>query len=329
MNIDNSRIMQGVKDNFTNINSLDDVKAMGRRKDPEALRRIAEQFESMFMQQLLKVMRSTNDVFSQGNELNSSETQFHQQMFDHQMALEMSAGRGTGLADVLFRQMSAQFSSEFLTDTKDKQSTEVSRSRLSDIRAVNQAPNNLSLYQSVPENLAGKKGSVAVSAQTFIQQMLPQAQRAAEKLNLSAEVLLAQAALETGWGKHVIHTEQGENSYNLFNIKADKSWGGLQVKVPTLEYRNGIAEKEQASFRQYNSYADSFDDYVDFIQSNPRYKNALQQTSDARAYTSELQRAGYATDPKYSEKINRIMNSEIIQNSSKNSLALLGAEGSL
>lgn len=333
MNIDSSRAMQSAKDAFTDVNSLDGVKAMGRRKDPEALRKIAQQFESMFMQQMLKNMRSTNDIFSEGNDLNSNESQFHQQMFDHQMALEMSKGKGMGLADVLFRQMTAQYGNEFnsadvdrvdskqsLQDYFDKSASVVTPVQSKDL----DVDNSISSASSV-----GAKQPASLSPEEFIHQLLSQAQSAAKKINVKPEVLLAQTALETGWGQHVIHDGKGTNSHNLFNIKADQRWLGDSVKVSTLEYRDGIAAKEQASFRQYKSYADSFDDYVNFLQSNPRYEKALKHASDAETYTAELQRAGYATDPKYAEKINRLMRGDLIQGAVQKqlSIARLGVEG--
>lgn len=329
---DSSRAMQSAKDSFTDVNSLDSVKAMGRQKDPEALRKIAQQFESMFMQQMLKNMRSTNDIFSEGNDLNSNESQFHQQMFDHQMALEMSKGKGMGLADVLFRQMTAQFSDEFKSDNLgDKPQRKSLQDYFDRSSSVVTPPMSGSddLELSAVENVVGNKTSANLSPQEFIEQLLSQAQAAAAKINVKPEVLLAQSALETGWGQHVIHDAKGSNSHNLFNIKADQRWDGDSVKVSTLEYRDGIAAKEQASFRQYNSYAESFEDYVNFLQSNPRYEQALKNASDPEAYTAELQRAGYATDPKYADKINRLVQGDVIQSAVQKqlSMASLGVEG--
>lgn len=334
MNIDTSRAMQSAKDAFTDVNSLDGVKAMGRRKDPEALRKIAQQFESMFMQQMLKNMRSTNEVFSEGNDLNSNESQFHQQMFDHQMALEMSKGKGMGLADVLFRQMSAQFGDEFKSGDLDTHASKKSLQDYFDRSASVMTPVQSRKIDddksiSTVDNTAEVKPSAKLTPQEFIDNLLSQAQSAAAKINVKPEVLLAQSALETGWGQHVIHDAKGSNSHNLFNIKADQRWDGDSIKVSTLEYRDGIAAKEQASFRQYDSYADSFEDYVDFLQSNPRYENALKHASDPEAYTAELQRAGYATDPKYAEKINRLIQGDVIQGAVKKQLSMAdnGLEG--
>lgn len=335
-----SSAMQSARDSFTDVNSLDGVKALGRDKDPEALRKISQQFESMFMQQMLKTMRSTNEIFSEGNYMHSSATQFHQQMFDHQMALEMSSGKGMGLADVLFRQLSAQYSGEFIEPQKDTSELDAAAPSVKGASAppandpvINGATENSVQSDKPVESITktGNKQAAAMTAEDFIQSLLPSAQAAAEQLNVKPQVLLAQAALETGWGKHVIHAGNGDNSHNLFNIKADQRWDGGSVNVPTLEFRDGIAAKEQANFRQYNSYAESFSDYVAFIKGNPRYQQALQQASDPKAYTRELQKAGYATDPDYADKINRLLDSDIIRNAGTPNLASssLAANGGL
>ena len=141
------------------------------------------------------------------------------------------------------------------------------------------------------------------SADEFVSRLHPLAVEAARELGVEPKVLLAQAALESGWGRSVIKNSNGDNSYNLFNIKADKAWQGRQAQVATLEFDQGIARKVNAGFRSYDSYEESFRDYVDFIKSNPRYGDALKKAGNAEQYMHELQRAGYATDPKYANKV--------------------------
>jgi flagellar protein FlgJ len=132
-------------------------------------------------------------------------------------------------------------------------------------------------------------------------------------MGLSPEALLAQAALETGWGRHVMSRNGGGSSHNLFGIKADSSWDGDRVRQTTLEFKDGVALKTKAAFRAYDSYGQSLSDYVRFIQSNPRYSRALEAVGDERRYFRELQRAGYATDPNYAEKIEQILDSDAMQ----------------
>jgi peptidoglycan hydrolase FlgJ len=152
------------------------------------------------------------------------------------------------------------------------------------------------------------------SPEEFTQNLWPYARDAAEKLGVAPEVILAQAALETGWGKKVSKQVSGESSYNLFNIKADVRWQGNTVSVPTLEYRGGVAVRETAQFRAYGSFAESFEDYVDFLKTGPRYQPALAVADDAHSFTRELSAAGYATDPEYSNKIMNIATGEPLKN---------------
>lgn len=137
----------------------------------------------------------------------------------------------------------------------------------------------------------------------FIQRLLPAATKAARQLGLEPLALIAQAALETGWGQRMFKTSSGADSHNLFGIKAHGNWQGDVAVVDTLEYRQGIAQKEKARFRAYDSPEQSMQDYVSLIQQNPRYQAALDAAADAKSYFRQLQAAGYATDPNYAEKI--------------------------
>lgn len=141
------------------------------------------------------------------------------------------------------------------------------------------------------------------SPQDFIDQLLPYAKVAARQLGVNPLVLVAQAAMETGWGKRMVSDNAGNSSNNLFNIKANSAWNGDAIEVSTLEYKNGTPRKELAQFRQYSSVADSFNDYVNLLQNSPRYQSALSVAHDAKQFLRELHGAGYATDPLYSQKI--------------------------
>jgi flagellar protein FlgJ len=165
-------------------------------------------------------------------------------------------------------------------------------------------------WQAMQTDGRSHVGEMSVNKQIFMSQLLPHAQQAASELGVDANVLLAQAVLETGWGKSVIKNSQGDSSFNLFNIKADKSWQGKQARVSTLEFDGGVARKEMAGFRSYESYKQSFDDYVSFIKSNPRYSSALKMAENPERYVHELQKAGYATDPNYAEKVLNIYRSQ-------------------
>ena len=142
----------------------------------------------------------------------------------------------------------------------------------------------------------------------FVRRMWPHAQDAARQLGVAPEVLIAQAAHETGWGKSVPSFADGRTSHNLFGIKAHRGWDGERVVNSTLEFVNGVAVRQRDGFRAYRSYGESFNDYVNFLQVNPRYQEALTQVDDGAAYLNALQQAGYATDPKYAWKILGLMN---------------------
>ncbi|WP_439134338.1 flagellar assembly peptidoglycan hydrolase FlgJ, partial [Pseudomaricurvus sp.] len=162
---------------------------------------------------------------------------------------------------------------------------------------------SISTDVSTKDTANGSTFDGPLTLESFKEHLLLLARKAAEALGVHGEVLLSQAALETGWGKHLIKDESGQNSYNLFGIKADSSWQGDKAVVSTLEYRDGVPVRERASFRAYSSFAESFQDYVSFIKNNSRYQEALKAASDAVEYVKGLQQAGYATDPKYADKI--------------------------
>jgi peptidoglycan hydrolase FlgJ len=169
-----------------------------------------------------------------------------------------------------------------------------------------------------PTRLNGPIGEVGVPVKKslfneigeFVTTLLPLAEAAAKKLQLDPKVLLAQAALETGWGKHVMHDGEGRPGFNLFGIKASKSWDGDRISINTLEVENQSFKQVNANFRKYDSFSQSFDDYVNFLQQSPRYQKALDAADNANEYVEQLQASGYATDPNYAKKIMRIFNDQ-------------------
>jgi flagellar protein FlgJ len=151
------------------------------------------------------------------------------------------------------------------------------------------------------------------SPASFIETLLPYAKKAAKSLGISPEVLVAQSALETGWGRKILQTSEQESSFNLFNIKSHNSWQGESVNKSSLEVEDGVGVQRRSNFRVYQDLHESFKDYTDFISNNKRYQQALEQGTNADRYIEELQEAGYATDPQYAEKIKTIMNSSNFQ----------------
>lgn len=284
---------------YTDFQGLTALKAGAREQSPEALRAVAKQFEALFMQMMLKSMREAGE----GDPLfDGEQTELYRDMYDKQLALDLSE-KGMGLADVLVRQLQTQGQGK--TDTASgltlPQRLGTTFQRI-EAQAMNAAPPRSS-GAAAPVTAA----QVTESPEAFIRQLWPLAEKAAARIGASPEALLAQAALETGWGKAVIQRPDGSSSHNLFNIKADRRWDGESVAKPTLEYRDGVAAREVGRFRAYDSFAASFDDYVNFLQSNPRYAEALRQADDPKAFVRSLQDAGYATDPAYARKIGNIL----------------------
>ena len=291
-----------------NINDLADlgkIKLSARNNDPQALKAAAKQFEAMFMQMLLKSGRAAKV----GDEAFSGEQSgFYQDMFDQQMAQHLAAGKGLGIADLLVRQLQAKSST-----AHDKTSSLAHAEEVAvPFRSLNTPPPN-SLPQGEGVKRAPVSGDEVKNAkQKFIDQILPHAEKAAAALGVPAQALIAQAALETGWGQHVVKKSDGTSSFNLFGIKADKSWDGAALVRTTGEYTRGRAHTEQAAFRSYGSVGEAFDDYVQFLKSNPRYTQALKM-SDTASFAHSLQKAGYASDPAYAQKIAAIADNSGMQ----------------
>lgn len=278
---------------YADPNALASLKSDARDRDPAALKAVAKQFESLFTKMLLKSMREANNSLSDGESLFGGEqSDFYQDMFDNQLAVHLSQGKGLGLADLLVRQLAgAGYGSQPAGPTGD--------SRNSD-QGVG-ITNSLSPRAQNP-------GPIASSKEDFVRQMLPHAEQAARELGVDPHALLAQAALETGWGKSVPCNAAGERSFNLFGIKAGSQWSGATVNVPTLEFEDGIPVRKVERFRSYESAADSFRDYARLIRNNPRYENALNAGSNVAGFASALQQGGYATDPQYASKIVAVAN---------------------
>ncbi|MGI1677416.1 MAG: flagellar assembly peptidoglycan hydrolase FlgJ [Cellvibrionaceae bacterium] len=354
------------KDAYTDLSSLKKINQMADTDKSTALKELSKQFESIFINLMLKTMRESNAVFEEGGLFNSSEMKFHRESFDNQLALNLSNQGGIGLADAFYQQMHRQYdaSQSEGSDVKSIEKTAVTeaftldpKSPMKDLeKYFNQSGQPFSIgndarllhpvkeaaFDKVKASVIGEgltsiemtdsKNTVASKTnapafddhfktpETFVESIYPFAKKASEKLGIDPKVLVAQAALETGWGKHVISNRQGESSNNLFNIKADHRWDGDRVSVSTVEYRDGIAKKESANFRHYNSLVDSFNDYVSFIETQPRYQQAL-QTSTPKDYVQSLQESGYATDPNYAKKIMNIFNGETIQSAGSVNIA--------
>jgi flagellar protein FlgJ len=298
---------------YSDFTGLAKLKVQAREGQAAARSETARQFESLFVGQVLKAMRAASG--GQGGILDSKQSLFYRDMQDQQLAAQMSKSGGVGLAKVIERQLEAAADRRSGTEVKPAGPGK----QVADYRATplwSPVPNPTPLVDlggaSAGATRAGEGGSPSLGAGpvAFLRELWPHAERAARALGVAPEALLAQAALETGWGRHVARSADGSPSYNLFGIKADPSWDGQLVQTSTVEFKDGVAVKTRAAFRAYDSFAESFADYVRFLQTNPRYQKALAAAQDPVAYVEELQRAGYATDPAYAAKLKRIMGSE-------------------
>ncbi len=270
--------------------SLDTLRMQSRKDPDQALRGVSRQFEAVFLHALLKSMRETT---SQDSLMESDQTRAYTAMFDQQMAQSLSA-KGIGLADVMLRQLMR------------------GRATVSGAAPVAQPPEvNAPAVVTPPVRRSSSgavKSDVSHSSQDFLMRMKEHALKASNATGIPARFMLGQAALESGWGKHEIRAADGSQSFNLFGIKAGSNWSGSSVEVMTTEYIGGVPRKMLQKFRAYGSYAEAFQDYANLMQGNRRYATVLKQ-NDSVGFAQGLQRAGYATDPQYADKLIRILES--------------------
>lgn len=261
------------KTSFGDPETLASLKRADRSQTPEALRETARQFESLFTRMLLKSMRET----SFDDTMTGQGEGFYRDMFDDQLAIELSKGKGLGLADMLVEQLK--------------------RAGVVDAAAV-------ASPTAVASPIA-EAGPAAAMRDRFVTELWPHAEAAGAELGVDPKTLIAHAALETGWGRHLPQDREGRSSHNLFGIKAT-AWTGDRVGSRTLEYAGGVREERTEAFRAYESVGESFRDYVALLRDNPRYAAAKGTGSNAAAFARALQEGGYATDPDYAAKLERV-----------------------
>ncbi|MGP6420400.1 flagellar assembly peptidoglycan hydrolase FlgJ [Pseudomonas putida] len=402
-----SLVGTGDSGSYSDLNRLNQLKVGDKNSDAN-MRKVAQEFESLFLGEMLKSMRSATEALGKDNPMNTPAAKQYQEMYDQQLAVSLSReGGGIGLADVLMKQMSRGkplAPGEAAAASAAKQeaakaaavqtpiaagttATNGPLSRLNGERplwasrsgrvanteavhandmeminkrrlalppkladrllaglvpsasptAANALPQRAAttavtgagpLYNgdwlSRAEDAKASSGQMQVygramaqiplapakrafsSADEFVNTMLPMAKEAAARIGVDPRYLVAQAALETGWGKSVMRAQDGSSSHNLFGIKASSNWTGGSARAITSEFRNGQMVKETAQFRSYASYKDSFHDLVTLLQTNNRYQDVVKSADNPEQFVRELQKAGYATDPNYATKISQI-----------------------
>lgn len=290
----------GFTQDITQLDKLRQLAVNGdKSSEKQALTSAAKQFESIFTSMLFKSMRDANSEFK-SDLLDSQSQDFYQKMLDEQRASDMSKSGSLGLADMIVAQLSAGIQSQ----GTDGDSLQRAMER---VHQANQEKESASMLPAeAVSGLTAKKAETTFSGpKDFISKLKPFADKAAKSLGVDPSLLLAQAALETGWGNKVVKNALG-SSNNLFNIKADKNWTGEKVATQTLEYEGKTPVMEQASFRAYNNFQDSFNDYVRFLNNNPRYLTALNGNGGSSQFIRDIHNAGYATDPSYADKVLRV-----------------------
>lgn len=276
---------------LSNVNAL---RAKLNSGNSDTLSEAAKQFEAIFVQMMLKSMRQAQDVLAdEDSPFNSETVGFYRDMYDTQLADSLSKGGGIGLAALIEQQLGGM--QERYTPASVLRSDANPTSLSSQIRQ--------STGQRAIEQSLAYKAPIFPDKQSFVDALRPHVETAAATLGVDANVLIAQAALETGWGQYVMHDGFGRSANNLFGIKAGRDWQGESVQVDTIEFDGAVANKQKAAFRAYADIAESINDYVKFISQQPRYATALAAPYSPENYAQALQQAGYATDPIYAEKI--------------------------
>lgn len=267
--------------------SIDGLRSAAARDPKTAIKETAKQFEALFMQQLLKSMRAATQ--SSGM-LDNSGTALGTEMLDTQYSTKLSGMRG-GLADAIAAQLERQMG---LNSLGPKATDAIGAGAI--------APPSL-------PTLSHK--DVPTKVQEFIQRHDSAAKSVSAQTGIPASFMIAQAAHETGWGKHEITNKDGSSANNLFGIKAGASWTGAVAEVQTTEYINGKPQKVMAKFRAYASAEDSFRDYAALLTGNSRYSKVVANAGSAEGFAHGLQKAGYATDPAYAEKLTKVINTTL------------------
>lgn len=289
------------------VQGVDALRRVTRTSPQEGLKQVSRQFEAMFMQMVLKSMR---EATPDDGIFDTQQSKLYTSMLDQQLAQSLS-GRGLGLAEAMQAQLSRSAAQsqapQAISAGKPPQSLNPEPQALQSGSVNSVKAPDLSLYEAGADRPAR---SASVNSQQhvdqFVARMAAPAQAASQASGVPTQLILAQAALESGWGRREIRGDNGSQSHNLFGIKAGKNWKGPVVEATTTEYVDGVAQRTKATFRAYASYEEAFTDYTRFLTGNPRYAQVL-ATRDPTEAAHGLQRAGYATDPQYGGKLVRIM----------------------
>ena len=309
------------------VQAVNELRADVKRTDKAGLEAAAKQFEALFMNMMLKSMR---EATSQDSLMDSDQSRLYTSMLDQQLSQSM-ASRGIGLADMMARQLGRGLPPDLPEGGAAPALAPASTQPRSEVPAQGnniptqpqpqpQPPQQTSMLTQQPSPLPSQlpRPAEQVASQPrpssqvaeFQAKLMPHALQASQTTGIPARFMLGQAALESGWGKREIRAADGTPSHNLFGVKAGANWKGPVVETVTTEYVNGVAQKSVEKFRAYSSYADAFRDYANLLRNNPRYAGVVAQAAqgiDAAGFAQGLQKAGYATDPNYADKLTRVI----------------------
>ena len=293
------------------------LRGLAARDPDAALKAASQQFEAIFLNMMLKSMR---DATPESGLTQGEEGKIYQEMMDRQLSQLLASRGATGLAGLIERQLSGTKGVPAGAESKAADMVSGSRFEHGTLRSAGVfllqpgtagAASSSSVDSSQKPSATEPATASSTPAREFVERVWPHAMQAATATGVPAQFLVAQAALETGWGRAEIRLPDGRPSYNLFNIKAGSGWNGERATVQTTEFENGVAIKRTDSFRVYGSYAEAFRDYARLLDL-PRYA-AVRGTNDPESFARGLQRAGYATDPAYADKLMRIMNGPMLR----------------
>jgi flagellar protein FlgJ len=322
--------------------SLDALRSLARKDAQAGVKAAAQQFEAYFLQMVMKGMR---DAMPADGPFDSDASRLYTGLLDQQFAQRLAGHGGVGFA----RMIEAQLTARQRGFAGDEPPTAAARV-LQGLPVAPAAPASTN-GQGLPLTGAPRPHPVlpapapaaaevdngwraataagrAVRAEgqplrvdgdsftdtprDFVSRVWPHAVEAAAEIGVPPHFLVAQAALESGWGRHEPRRADGSPSYNLFGIKAGRQWSGEVVSAPTDEYIDGQRLRQVERFRAYDSYGDAFRDYARLIAGSPRYA-AVVGAGSGMEFAKQLQQAGYASDPMYADKLARIIHGETLR----------------
>lgn len=323
MNVPNDRSSLSATSSILDVGSLGNLKRQARSGDPEAHKAVAREFEAMFLQMVLKSMR---DATPREGLFDSDQSRLYQSLLDQQLSQTLGSGkRGFGLAAMIEAQLSRRDEAPLPAEGPLELAPKARAFPLQpEIKALPLRQPAESAFKQPTQVSARSLDAVAArtavapaitaAQSSFVDRMLPAALSAQRATGIPAPYMVAQAALETGWGRSEPRRADGTASFNIFGIKAGADWQGPTVESRTTEVIMGVAQTRVERFRAYGSHEEAFADYANIMMRSPRYAT-VREARDPAGFARALQLAGYATDPQYAAKLERIIGGPALKQS--------------